>query len=383
MARPSRQFRHSKISHLPYNRGMQEIQSSARQLVDEVQQAFEKLDIESKTKQLTDMQERMAAPDYWQQTDNLEAQKEAKRAADLEALIAPWQTLRKDVNDIVEFTELGDESMSDDLRTRLQTSQETYQQLRGDLRFSGEHDSQPAVMTIQAGAGGLDAQDWAQMLMRMYTRWAEAHDKSMAVLSESYGDEGGIKSVALKFEGPFAYGLLKGEHGVHRLVRLSPFNSANSRETSFAMVEVIPEIEASDIELDESDLRVDVYRAGGHGGQSVNTTDSAVRITHEPTGIVVSIQNERSQTQNKETAMKVLKSRLAQLAEEQHQEKVSDLKGPNQEAAWGNQIRSYVLHPYTMVKDSRSNYSTSDVQAVLEGGLDELIDAYLDATLSA
>ena len=361
---------------------MEEIRKSARELSEQITAAFEKLKIDDKTSELDALAEKTRSPDYWQVTDNQVAQEESKKLADLEARVDPWIQLQAEIHEVTEFIELGDDSMVEDLKSKIQTVESGFEGLKSTLRFSGEHDDSNAVLTLQAGAGGNDAQDWAQMLQRMYVRWAEAHDVKVTVLSESSGEEAGIKSASMMMSGSFVFGQLKGEHGVHRLVRLSPFNSANSRETSFAMVEVIPELASPDeVEIDETDLRVDVHRAGGHGGQSVNTTDSAVRITHEPTGIVVSIQNERSQIQNKDTAMKVLKSRLAQLAEEQHLEQMSELKGPNQEAAWGNQIRSYVLHPYTMVKDTRSEYSSSDVQKVLDGDLDELIDAYLNATL--
>jgi peptide chain release factor 2 len=361
---------------------MQEAKRRATELSDQVEEAFKKLNLEDKIADIEELRAKLAQPDYWQKTENSLAQEESKKLAELETLVAPWQELSFEVKEITEFLDLGDETMLSDLEARLGTASNNYDELKSELRFSGDHDASNVVLSVQAGAGGNDAQDWAQMLFRMYTRWAEKNDLKISVLSESAGEEAGLKSVSASISGSNAYGKLKGEHGVHRLVRLSPFNSANSRETSFAMVEVVPEIDSPDeIEIDENDLRVDVYRAGGHGGQSVNTTDSAVRITHNPTGIVVSIQNERSQIQNKETALKVLKSRLAQLAEEQHEEEVSKLKGPNQEAAWGNQIRSYVLHPYTMVKDSRSNYSTTDVEAVLGGDITGLIDAYLDATM--
>lgn len=320
--------------------------------------------------------------DFWQTTAQDVAQAKMRRLAEAEKLIQPWLEVRKRLNEINEFVSLEDESLADDLQEKVNEVKNLFNTLRKSARFSGKHDRLSAVVTISAGAGGLDAQDWARMLMRMYIRWAESEDYSATTLDESPGDEGTIKSVSLKIDGSFAYGKLRGEHGVHRLVRLSPFNSAGSRETSFAMVEVLPELdEPEDIELNEKDLRIDVFRAGGRGGQSVNTTDSAVRVTHLPTQLSVSIQNERSQMQNKEVALNILKSRLLLLAEEQHQEKLDTLKGPNIEAAWGNQIRSYVLQPYTQVKDARSNFQTSDVSGVLDGNLSGLIDAYLDTTI--
>jgi peptide chain release factor 2 len=216
----------------------------------------------------------------------------------------------------------------------------------------------------------------------MYIRWAEKHDFRVISVDESPGDEAGLKSATIEISGNYLYGKLKGEHGVHRLVRLSPFNADNLRQTSFAKLEVMPKIdESNEVVIDDKDLKVDVFRSGGHGGQSVNTTDSAVRITHLPTGMVVVIQNERSQLQNKETAMTILRSRLAQLKLEQRTEKISDIKGPNEQAAWGNQIRTYVLHPYKQVKDLRTKHETSDPEAVLDGNLDPFLDAYLDYDL--
>lgn len=220
------------------------------------------------------------------------------------------------------------------------------------------------------------------MLLRMYVRWAEKHQVTIQTVDESAGEEAGIKSVTIELSGDYVYGKLKGEHGVHRLVRLSPFNADSLRQTSFAKVDVLPKVDRpEDLVIDDKDLRIDVYRSGGHGGQSVNTTDSAVRVTHLPTGISVAIQNERSQLQNKETALTILRSRLIQLQMEQHQEQISELKGPNQSAEWGNQIRSYVLHPYKQVKDLRTRYETSDTDGVLDGNLDPFITAYLDMTL--
>jgi peptide chain release factor 2 len=363
---------------------MDGLENRLEELRVQFSEAYLRLGIDAKLESLRLMQKRIAAPDYWQTTDNQKAQSETKKAAALEQLVQPWTETNTEISEIKEFLALGDLSLVKDLELRLAKLEKTFTKLKQDLRFNGAYDDADAIVTIQAGAGGIDAQDWSQMLEKMYIKWADKHDMSVNIISESSGEEAGIKSATLEVSGAFAYGKLKGEHGVHRLVRLSPFNSAGSRETSFAMVEVVPKIDDfSAIEIDDSDLRIDVFRAGGHGGQSVNTTDSAVRITHLPSGIVVSIQNERSQLQNKETAMKILASKLLSLAREQHQEKLSDIKGPNQDAAWGNQIRSYVLQPYTMVKDTRTNFSLSDVESVLAGELTPLIENYLDSIIGS
>ena len=276
-----------------------------------------------------------------------------------------------------ELAAMDDASIQPDLEKQLIEAVDTFAVLKKELRYSGPYDRSGAILSIYAGAGGTDAQDWAQMLLRMYVRWAETHKLDITTIAESAGEEAGIKSVTLEVDGQMAYGKLKGEHGVHRLVRLSPFNADSLRQTSFAKVEVVPKLDQpGDLLIDDKDLKIDVYRSGGKGGQSVNTTDSAVRITHIPTGIVVAIQNERSQLQNRETAMTILRSRLAQLQLEQHAQNLAELKGPSQSAEWGNQIRSYVLHPYKMVKDLRSQVETSDTDAVLAGSIDMFIDSY-------
>jgi peptide chain release factor 2 len=248
------------------------------------------------------------------------------------------------------------------------------------LRFSGPHDDRDAILSIYAGAGGTDAQDFAQMLLRMYSRWAEKNRLRIKTIESSAGEEAGIKSATIILSGgDYLYGKLAGEHGVHRLVRLSPFNADHLRQTSFAKVEILPVIERPDeAVVDEKDLNIETFRSSGHGGQSVNTTDSAVRITHVPTGIVVAIQTERSQLQNRETALSILRSRLMQLQLEQHTKDLAEIKGPNVSAEWGNQIRSYVLHPYKQVKDLRTGYETSNPQDVLDGNLDPFINAWLD-----
>lgn len=288
------------------------------------------------------------------------------------------------MSETLELEALGDALMEKELLTQKETIQKQLKILKNQLKLAGPYDDHDALVSIFAGAGGTDAQDWAQMLLRMYVRWAEKNGYKTHTIEESAGEEAGIKSVTIDIAGNFAYGKLKGEHGVHRLVRLSPFNADNLRQTSFARVEIMPKIDKpSEVELDEKDLKIDVYRSGGHGGQSVNTTDSAVRITHLPTGITVAIQNERSQLQNKETALTILRSRLAQLQLEQHRDKISELKGPNEQAAWGNQIRNYVLHPYKQVKDVRTGYESKDPDDVLDGNLAEFIEAYLEHVLGS
>ncbi len=355
---------------------MDTLKAGINELEEKLQTAYSKLALEEKSKELSELNKKMAQPDFW--SNSSQAQRSSKRQADLNKQIGPWEKLKNDLFELKELAGMDDDSLAGDIEKQLGKLKKKYLQLEKDLRFDGPYDDHDAVLTFQAGAGGIDAQDWAEMLRRMYFRWAEKSGYKTRLIDESKGDEAGIKSSTVMFSGANAYGKLRNEHGVHRLVRLSPFNSGNTRETSFAMVEVLPQIdEPSEVEIDENDIRVDVFRAGGHGGQSVNTTDSAVRITHEPTGIVVSIQNEKSQIQNKEIAMKILRSRLAQLQLEQQKEKISELKGPNKEAAWGNQIRNYVLHPYSFVKDQRSGFETSDVDNVLDGELDPVIEAGL------
>jgi peptide chain release factor 2 len=359
---------------------MDTLTQDAQALQTEVQEAAERLHIDELGRQKTELDEAVARPDFWQ--DAAAAQETVKQQAKLERRIAPWLEVRAGVADVVELAGMNDSSMETDLKKQLGQLRARFDELKAELKFSGPYDDYATLMSIHAGAGGTDAQDWAQMLLRMYTRWAEAKGLSVHIIDESAGDEAGLKSVTLEIGGDFAYGRLKGEHGVHRLVRLSPFNADNLRQTSFAKVEVMPKVETPEaVEIDERDLKIDVYRSGGHGGQSVNTTDSAVRVTHLPTGITVAIQNERSQLQNKETAMTILRSRLIALQLEQHKEKIGELKGPNEQAAWGNQIRSYVLHPYKQVKDLRTRFETSDAEKVLDGDLEPFIDAYLEHTM--
>jgi peptide chain release factor 2 len=359
---------------------MEDLLQAAQQLHENIRAAMARLQIERLAKDKQALDAEAAKPDFWQ--DAAHAQDVSKRQAKLEKRIQPWQQLAKDTADVLEMASLGDATMRVELEGQLNTARERFEALKEELKFGGPYDDRDAILSIYAGAGGTDAQDWAQMLMRMYIRWAEAAGYEVQTVDESAGDEAGIKSVTLEVSGPFAYGRLKGEHGVHRLVRLSPFNAAASRETSFAKVDILPKIDRPDeVLLDDKELRIDVYRSGGHGGQSVNTTDSAVRVTHLPTGISVAIQNERSQLQNKEMALTILRSRLIQLQLEQHKDKVSELKGPSSANEFGSQIRNYVLHPYKQIKDLRSGYESSDPEGVLGGNLDPLIDAYLEHSL--
>lgn len=355
---------------------MEDLKRRSAQLLKHVEQALKKIDAPQLEREIKAAQVQMADPNFWQ--DNQTAQQTTQRESKLRAQLNPWRDLQKELDDIAELAEGGDTSLLAELSEQLTDLENRYETLKHDLQFSGKYDDHDAILRLSAGAGGTDAQDWAQMLERMYLRWADKAGMKTEVIEESAGEEAGIKSATLSISGPYAYGKLRSEHGVHRLVRLSPFNADNLRQTSFAMVEILPQIDTpEEVAVDEKELRIDVFRAGGHGGQSVNTTDSAVRITHLPTNIVVSIQNERSQLQNKETAMKILRSKLAQLQLEQHKEHLNELKGSTTSAEWGNQIRNYVLHPYTLVKDTRTNYEEHDAQAVLDGKLDNFIQSYL------
>ena len=349
--------------------------SQIERLKKDIAQSVKSLNLTSAEKTRDELIEKSKQKDFWK--NNKEAAALMQELADLEQHIAIWRSLEKDINDLEELSKLNDQGLAEDLAGQLSGVKRRYKEMINEQSFSGPYDKGNAIISVFAGAGGTDAQDWSSMLLRMYLRWCEANKYKTKIFDESAGDEAGIKSVSFAVNGPNAYGRLRGENGVHRLVRLSPFNAKNLRQTSFARVEVLPEIDRpGDIPLDEKDLKTDVFRAGGHGGQSVNTTDSAVRITHKPTGIAVSIQNERSQIQNKETALKILRSKLAKLQMEQHKKTMKDLKGPNKSAEWGNQIRSYVLHPYKQVKDLRTRYETSDTQAVLDGDINSFLSAY-------
>lgn len=360
--------------------GMQEDQKRVTNLINHVMNAHTRLNINDSKKELSKLEQSTTDPDFWR--DNLKAQQTLQKIARLQARIKPWIDLENDLKDIQGLLSLKDSSLADDLSKQLDNAEKEFRKLKESLKLSGPYDDHDVILSLYAGAGGTDAQDWTQMLLRMYMRWAESHKFEVRLIEESAGDEAGIKSATVEISGNYAYGKLKGEHGIHRLVRLSPFNSDSLRQTSFSKVDVLPKVdEPEQIIIDDKEIKIDVYRSSGKGGQSVNTTDSAVRVTHLPTGIVVAIQNERSQLQNKETAMTILRSRLAQMSEEQHAEKISELKGPSKSAEWGNQIRSYVLHPYKQVKDLRTKYESSDPDKVLNGELDPFIEAFLETQL--
>ena len=355
---------------------MQPLLKRINHLATQIDVACERLAIIDKQATIEDLESQLATSEIWNNPSD--AQQKSKQLAALSGIVEPWVTLRAQTSDIVELLEMNDDSLLSEFEGQVSALEKEFAKRRKDLQFSGEFDDHNVILRLSAGVGGTDAQDWTEMLERMYLRFAEKSGMTTAIVERSTGEEAGIKSSVIEVSGAFAYGTLKSEHGVHRLVRLSPFNSDNLRQTSFALVEVLPQIDApEEVVIDEKDLKIDVYRAGGHGGQSVNTTDSAVRVTHLPTNIVVAIQNERSQLQNRETAMKILRGKLAQLKLEQHAADISELRA-GESANWGSQIRNYVLHPYTMVKDTRTKHEDRDAQAVLDGKLDEFIDAFLE-----
>lgn len=343
----------------------QELQDKVKQL----QTSFEKLkpffDIKKYEKEISEIQTKMSEPDFWK--DQEIGKKLSQRLKFLENEIITINSLE---NEIKEISDTSEAQKIYDLEKKLKS-------FEIKLLFTEKYDDKNAIVNIFAGAGGTESQDWVEMLLRIYLRFSEKMNWATEIIDENKGEEAGYKSITIEITGDHAYGYLKAEDGVHRLVRLSPFDADNARHTSFAMVNVFPEIEDVEVEIKENDLKIDTYRASGAGGQHVNTTDSAVRITHIPTGIVVTCQNQRSQSQNKETAMKYLKSKLVKYYEEKSDEEKKKIKGEIKQAAWGNQIRSYVLHPYKMVKDLRSKYETSDTQKVLDGEILDFIESVL------
>lgn len=319
-------------------------------------------------------------PGFW--GDMEKSQKVLKKSKGLKNKLERYENLKENYDDTLVMIDMAndenDESMVEELKQSVKDIEKTTESLTLETLLSGPYDKNNAILTLHAGAGGTEAQDWVEMLLRMFTRYAERNDFGVETLDYLAGDEAGVKSVTILISGLNAYGYLKSEKGVHRLVRISPFDASGRRHTSFASCEVMPEID-DDVEINISpdDLRVDTYRASGAGGQHINKTDSAIRITHIPTGIVVSCQTERSQHKNRDTAMKMLKSKLVELKEREHKEKIEDLKGVQKEIAWGSQIRSYVFHPYTLVKDHRTGYEMGNITAVMDGDLDGFINEYL------
>ena len=333
-------------------------------------------DISEKEKQIQELQKQTEADDFWSQPDL--AQKVMQKLTSLKGLVEPYLDIKQKISDAIVLASLEDEGLGEELETELQQIESDIKQLEFYAKFSGKYDRGNALLAIHAGAGGTDSQDWAEMLERMYLRWAEMRGYETEVLDRSEGEEAGIKSVTIAINGEYAYGKLRSEKGVHRLVRLSPFDAAHRRHTSFALVEVLPQVENDmEIEINPNDLRIDTYRSAGAGGQNVQKNDTAVRLTHIPTGIVVTCQNERSQTQNRENALRVLRARLFEIKQREQEEQLAQLRGEFQKVEWGSQIRSYVLHPYQMVKDHRTEHETGNTQAVLDGEIVGFIESYL------
>lgn len=356
------------------------LRSRVRQYDEPLDRLEEALHINALQDQYQELEQRAQEPDFWTDTDRAkEIQTKMRR---MQMKVERFRKLRQKHEDMLLMIELGEEAGDDEVgeevAEELKAFEHELEAMRLETLLTGEYDDKNAILTLHAGAGGTEAMDWASMLLRMYTRWAEQHDFEFKLTDYLDGEEAGLKSAEFTISGPNAYGYLRSEMGVHRLVRISPFDSSGRRHTSFASLEVIPELDDSiKIEIRPEDLRVDTYRSSGAGGQHVNKTSSAVRMVHLPTGIVVACQSERSQIQNRETAMNMLKSRLFALAKAQHKDKIDDLKGDQMEIAWGSQIRSYVFQPYTMVKDHRTNYEDGDVEGVMDGNLDGFINAYL------
>lgn len=357
---------------------MDKLKARVGEILNELKKASLKLNLESKKNQISDLEVEISNPEIWLNPKT--AQEKVKKLADLNKEIHPWLVLKTQVEDILELINLSDDELLEEFEAQILQFENDFEELKKQLLFDGEFDSGDAIVRITAGVGGTDAQDFAEMLERMYLRWAEKNKLKTEQIGRSIGEEAGIKTSVFEIQGLYAYGKMRSENGVHRLVRISPFNSGGTRETSFALVEVLPKIDTPEhVEIAEKDLRIDVYRSGGKGGQGVNTTDSAVRVTHIPTGTVVAIQNERSQTQNKETAMSILRGKLVQMKMEQHAQNLSELQA-GKSADWGSQIRNYVLNPYKIVKDTRTKYEEKDVEKVLNGEIDGFIFAFLESS---
>lgn len=337
-------------------------------------------DVDNKLAQILELEKITQEAEFW--ADSRQAQATMRELTKLRRQVAIWEEVSQRLRDSLELSELGDDDLYDELVGEVERLGKIIADLEFRALFSGEYDDEDALLAIHAGAGGTEAQDWAQMLQRMIVRWAESHGYEVDIVDESAGDEAGIKSTLMAIRGDYVYGRLKSERGVHRLVRISPYDASKRRHTSFAKMELWPDVaEDIEIEIDESDLRIDRFRASGAGGQHVQKNETAIRITHLPTGIVVSCQNQRSLVQNQEMALKVLKAQLFDLERRKQDEEMARLKGEDVDAGWGNQIRSYVLHPYRMVKDHRTGHETGNVYAVLDGALDGFMEAFLKYSL--
>lgn len=362
---------------------MNELITRLEQLAEQSKDLTGKLNLDQKQQKILELEELMQAPDFWNDSDR--AQGISQQHNSLKTFVDFWQNIDEKIAEVRELVITNtDHSQETEkyLEQQVKDLEKTYHENRLMVMMSGKYDDHNAIFAIHAGAGGTDAQDWTEILLRQYLRYAEKHNLKTEILDQSKGSEAGIKSVTVHVKGPNAYGLFKSEAGVHRLVRLSPFNPAHTRETSFALLELIPELaEQESLKLDPKDLDIEANTSSGHGGQSVNTTYSAIRITHKPTGIRVSIQNERSQHQNKELAMKILLGKLQALEDEKLAKEKKELRGEFKSAEWGNQIRSYVLHPYKMVKDHRTDYEESDPDSVLDGELDNFVEKYLESQI--
>jgi peptide chain release factor 2 len=350
-------------------------------LYSRIVESLEYLDLPKKEARIAKLEKEIENPNFWE--DQRRVDSVMAEMKHLKNLVTKWQNLKGDVSSLLDLaksfqeTKTGASEEIAELEAELGALKQKFSQYELELLLDGPYDTRNALLSFHAGTGGTDAQDWAEMLMRMILRYCEHKGFKTTILHQSYGSEAGIKSATIEVVGTLAYGWLKSEKGVHRLVRKSPFNAKNLRQTSFALIEVIPEIEEEVKDLDEKDLEIETFRSSGHGGQSVNTTDSAVRITHKPSGLVVTCQNERSQMQNRATAIRILKTRLAELYRIMEEKKIKDIKGAYEPPQWGNQIRSYVMHPYKMVKDHRTDFETSDVDAVLDGKIDSFVEAFL------
>lgn len=353
---------------------MEQLIQDFQTLKQNIDEAIAIFNINAKKDEVTQLEKNMSQEGFWNNQD--EAQKIAELHGALVQEITAWEIIQQSVQDSIDLAQMGEDEA--ELQMQLQALTKQFEQMKLVALMDGEHDVANAIVSIHAGTGGTDAMDWAGMLLRMYARFAEQQNWKLEILDESKGDEAGIKSATLLIKGRYAFGYLKAEAGVHRLVRISPFDAEGMRHTSFALVEVLPELtEVAEIEIDDKELKIDTYLSSGKGGQNVQKNETAVRITHEPTGIVVACQSERSQAQNKDRALKLLQAKLMQLKYNERKDEVSKLRGEYHEAAWGNHIRSYVLHPYHMVKDVRTNHETQDHDKVLDGDLMPFIQAYL------